>query len=171
MKVITETHCMLYLNLFKLSTNIHVDSDDFLSRFSNKYCLFFDLSLVRRGECNFSPTLLLGSCSHQFLFYYDKVSLWKSKNKQYLLENLERKSSLSTCIFVLNLNKFRYNMQWVSVITFISYTGSRKIGEPNDFKVLQNFIVVYSLECKCYIYLRYASFPLISIWKNTVLRK
>ena len=41
--------------------------------FSNKDCSFFDLSLDRRGH-NFSPTLLLGSCSQQCLFYYDKVS-------------------------------------------------------------------------------------------------
>ena len=41
---------MLFLNLLKLSTIIHVDSDYFISRFSNKYCLFFDLSLVRRGS-------------------------------------------------------------------------------------------------------------------------
>ena len=72
--IFTFLLCMLYLNLFKLSTHIHVDSDYFLSRFSYKYCLFFDLSLVMRGECNFSLTLLLGSCSQQFLFYYDKVS-------------------------------------------------------------------------------------------------
>jgi hypothetical protein len=29
--------------------------------------------------------------------------------------------------------------------------------------LLQNFTVVYNLECKCYIYIRCASFPLISI--------
>ena len=87
------------------------------------------------------------------------------------MDNLERKWSLSICIFLLNLDitciirTYISNLgtQRVSGITFIRYTESRKIGEPNDFRVLQNFIVVYSLEYKCYIYLRYASFPLISI--------
>jgi len=34
-------------------------------------------------------------------------------------------------------------------ITFIRYTQGRKIGEPNDFRVLQKFIVRYSIKCKC----------------------
>ena len=51
-------------------------------------------------------------------------------------------------------------------ITFIRYTESRKIGEPNYFRFLHNFTVVYCLECKCYIYLRCASFPLITTWNT-----
>ena len=95
----------------------------------------------------------------------------KSKNKQSLLDNLERKWSLSICIVLLNMDiaciigTYISNLgtKRVSGITFIRYTGSRKIGEPNDFRVSQNVIVVYSLEYKWYIYLRYASLPLISI--------
>jgi hypothetical protein len=47
--IFTFLLCMLYLNLFKLSTNIHVNSDHFLSRFTNTKYSFFDLSLGRRG--------------------------------------------------------------------------------------------------------------------------
>jgi hypothetical protein len=87
------------------------------------------------------------------------------------LDNLERKWSLSICIVVLNLDiaciirTYISNLgtKRVSGIPLIRYTESRKIGEPNDFRVLQNFIVLYMLEYKWYIYLRYASLPLISI--------
>jgi hypothetical protein len=57
MKVIPETrrvpkfesYILIMHVMSKLSTNIHMDSYHFLSRLSNKDCLFFDLSLGRRG--------------------------------------------------------------------------------------------------------------------------
>ena len=48
---------MVYLTSLKLSIHLHVDSDWWGGK-----------------GCDFSPTLLLGSCFQQFLFYYDKVS-------------------------------------------------------------------------------------------------